>query len=729
MMTPTIPVSALDTTYVTPSTPPTFTVSYNSLTKLIHAQVDLTYYSSENIQYTYLFGFSPWNTEFNLFSNNNCTNRQTQDFSPNNPPLWTSLWAKLCDLNETAISGDYLSWPNPSFPWKVSIVSQTKSTADASSGKLASSGIVNYAANFTIETLINCAGSELVSYITEDYFIYSGTFYVVWIQPIEAYLPVGGAYGLNGVYSTKSYQFPFVVQVNRHVDTVDEDPHTPSYIYSYILGLEWKVYSSYVDASGQVIASYKLHLSLRTKTPASKYSDGTVANYNRLSPLSLFLMPTSSLSTDFYLTLNVTDSQTDCDASVISSASGGSYCVQHWSYVSQPYYNLSVNFNETYYFAAKIQSCYFANSSAAAMTQGESPTLCSDTALVTSVTISFDPSLQGSTVINVADKFSANITYYTDRTVTTVYQGTSYLPGQDIVAKHWANLYPLNDNYYTLIVQNVYVCGIVQGGHVPYLGYDASLNMWRNGCRSEEYVSGVLNIPSSYIFVVATNNTAGSCCSYENIANLTLLKSQDAILFSTASFFATEGLTSFYIHIESELYYSNGLSSEDFQLSSATQSSSGSEASRGKLYSFGSVRHFSIVRDDEDHEPSSPSASSITSGMSTAAIIGTSVGASTGFLCFVAITVIVFLKRKRLQAPTPAIIPGSAATASPFPHTIGNVFPLSPKTSSAPASPSIRIPNPVAVDEEMAMEVARAARNAADDITSEFDPIVQCTMR
>jgi hypothetical protein len=669
-------VVATTVEYATPSTSPSFQMTYLSEAKVLHCRVELTYYDSQNIQYTHLFGFAPWNSEFNLFTENNCTNRQQQDFQANNPPLWSSLWSKLSELNETAISGSYLSWPTPSLPWTVSIGSTTKVAADDSTGQLSSLGTVVYEAYFTIEELANCAGSQLISLIAENYFYYGGTFRVIWIQPLEPYLP-GQSISVAS-YSTVSYQFPFTIQVDREVDVIDTDPKMPSVVYSFILDLQWLPISTVLTTDGQMVTTYQLHLLLETKTPASKYSDGRIANYNDLSPLSEILMPASIVDfpsqPSFILTLNLTDPLTVSDCVVLSSsASGTGTCMQRWSYYSLPQYNLTVHANDTYYFTATLRNCYYSNTTNltdAVINHGGSstsgPTVCSSTTLVTSIKISIDLFLDKSITINVVDQFHSNLTYYDDRQLTTLHAGSNYLPDQNVIVKHSADLYPLSTDYYTLIVQNVYVCSIVDGGQAPYLGYDSSLGVWRKGCSAEEYIDGVINIPSSTVFVVALNNTATSCCGYENLNESlftqSLPKSQDAILFSLASMSSTT--TSVYIHIESRLYYSSGFHSTSassplgHQLQAVTtnfgvasQSASGDSGTMGvgavqpHLYDFGMLDRLSIIRDDS-------STQSAKSSKTSAAIIGGSVGGSVLFVGLCVLVIILVIKRKRKNDAT-----------------------------------------------------------------------------
>lgn len=601
--------SATATIYTNPNPPPSFNIAYNSATKSNHLQANLTYMSGQNLLYTYVFSFTPWTETSSLFAPENCTNRRWQDFNANNPILWNNLWSRLdlVDptsrmLNTTAISGSYLSWPTPALPWTVAIASVSSS---------AGGGIVSYDGDFTIEQLVNCAGDHLTVEVEDDYFVYQGTFYIVWVQPISPYLP---GLPFTGEYSTRAYPFPFEVWVNRHVDTEDGEVHTPSVVYSYILLLQWEPYL--VSTTNNF---YQFHLLLETTTPASVQSDMVAVNYNRLSPLStsLYGQVTSGLG-NLILYLNETESTTTC------AINSQFFCKQTWSYYSAPIStnNFSVNYNDTYSFNARIDSC--------PVVTGGTPTCSEENAtpnpsLITSIPISFAIFLDATVHVNVVDQFTSNITYYTSTNFTTVKQGTNYFSGEQVIFKHRAYLYPLNPNFYSLYMENVYACAPVVGGHAPYLGYDSLLGVQRHGCRSEEYINGVLNIPATAIFIIAVNESTpiGAAIGYgfQYFKLSSMLKSEVGGEFSLDNLWnGPDQVGQFYLHVESSLFLptrSGGSSSNEFHLFGADADKS--------LYTFGLVEKLSLLPGggENQNENISPVSSTLSIiGYSAAGVAG-----------------------------------------------------------------------------------------------------------
>jgi hypothetical protein len=592
-------VSACCTTiYTNPNPPPSFDVSYSDASKLNHLQANLTYMSGENLLYTYVFSFKAWTQSSSLFSPDNCTNRRWQDFNANNPILWNNLWSRIDELtSSTAISGSYLAWPTPALPWNVSI------------GNLANSQIT-YDGYFTIDELVSCialSGGSMTKFVTTDYFIYSSVFYIVWVQPLSPYLP---GMPFTGEYSTRSYAYPFVISINRNVDTIDDQPHEPSFIYSYILIFQWETYMRSLEGD-----YFRLHLLFETKTPASVYSSGVVANYNSLSPLSTFLSLSVFNTLGLTLYMNETESFTNC------TINSQLQCVQKWAFYTVPLFNISVDFNDTYTFNALIESCATIGECVATVPQ-----------LVTSIPLSFDIFLNSIDQVNIVNEFYSNITYYMNASFIDERKSTNYISGESVYFDHKAYLYPIDPDFYSLYVNNLYVCSTI-GGYAPYLGYDTTLGLYRYGCSREETINGIVNIPSSLIFTIVANETNTTVYDFEYYKLSTMVSSEVGCKFSLVNI---QNLVSdFYIHVESVLY-THSTQSVHFEQSSRQLLA---QSAQRPLYNFGLINKLHITKSQ------TASLSSASTSPTTLVIVAYAVSATAG-VSIISVVSVVLIKKK-----------------------------------------------------------------------------------
>jgi hypothetical protein len=506
-----------------PGEVPAFARQYDAQTGLVHLQVNLTYVSAPDVLYTYVFAFSPWTQADGLFSVANCSNRRGSDFNANNPVLWSSLWAKLGVLNNSAISGSYLAWPTPALPWVVSVGGPS---------------IVTYDAWIAIDALLVCAGDSIADLTDSLNFVYDGTFYVIWVQPVIPYVP-GLPY--SAVYSTQSYPFPFVISIPRDVGTVDNTPLAPSFVTFFILELQWE--------PTEIAGEYRFHLLLLTETPPNLNDNGVLLTYNTLSRAS-----GGTLVSNWgrmALTMDVNTSSADCTVDATSQ------CMQVWSFYSAAVSNASMNYNDTYEFAAVVQQC--AIGVAAGVPVAES-CLGYDPPLVTAFPVSFDVFLAGKQNIGPVSPFRSNVTLYTNTSFSAARASASYWADQTVAFVHQAFVAPMSPGFYTLGIQAVYLCEPVAGGYAPYIGFDVAFGVTRYGCARPETLNGVVNIPASEIVAVAVNGSGAGDNAFDFGLWMTsaMVASEQGGSFAISGEIVTSFAAGFYLHVESVLSESAG---------------------------------------------------------------------------------------------------------------------------------------------------------------------------
>jgi hypothetical protein len=623
--------SALCTLYLNPSPAPSLSAEFNPITKLVHFSTNLTYMQSQDILYSYSIQFEAWTQSSSLFAPANCSNRNQVDFAS---VSWRNLWSRqdlvypdsiYSDLNQSALV-DYLAWPT-SPKWSLSIVGDVSTPTSLTNIGVKNAAIISYTADFTIEELLNCG--SISTTFDADFFYFSGQVKIILLQPITSYAQGGE----GGEYSTKTYSFPFVVRTARNIDVIDTDILNPSSIYSYILQLDWEPANVISDAW------YLMNLFVETRTPASTYSSGAVANYNILSLVSTTL---ESSTGNLPLTLDVTKSQLDCSIQI------GSICVQKFWFSSTPVFNTSLNYNETYTLNTLLNSCLIGSS------------VCNqDVAslyvpqLLSSSYLSFDIFLEGKISVDALDSFSSNITYYFNTSFDEIKESTNYFLGEDIVFKHRAFLSPtFGDNFFSLFIENVYVCSPV-GGVAPFIGFDSVFQMWRNGCKTSEYINGQLNIDSSSIYTIAINeSTSVIDYGFEYFKLDNMLKSESGAKFSLTNIF----LDSFYLHVESSLFPSSRTLSSSF---STQEVASGYKP----IYTLGKLDKLAIV--------SGTVVDSLVVVSTTTLSTGAIVGISAGSFVFVVLIIVLFAWKSGIFASKEEIIALAAAksktiTASTF---------------------------------------------------------------
>jgi hypothetical protein len=567
------------TLYESPKIPPTFELNYDSNSHTLFAQVKLYYETSWQILYTWFFMFKGWETGIsNLFSGPfNCTNRRIEDFGLINPPLWSNLFDKYKYYNQTAISGEYLAWPTPSLPWSVTLGYDENDN-----------NIVAYTANFTIDKFLECAGTDnVIKTETEDLFIYHGTFYVVWVQPITPYIPGSP---LTAEYSTRSYTFPFAFSVSRNIEDVDvSNPLVPGFIYSYILELEWEYFQATLDGYW-----YRLHLLLQTKTPSTTNTQGTLTQYHSIQLLS------SSIA-NYGLTLKLNETATD---NILEcQINSGGYCIQRFSFWSDPILNMSRSDNQTFSIGVLIRTC------------NQDMSVCTTTNYATSIRASIDLYLQQPEQINIVNQFSSAITYYYNQSFTNLVSRPSnanasqiYFENESVYFKHAVDIAPISNSLYLLFIENVYLCRTLTVP--PFLGYDPNYSMYRYGCKYPETLNGQSNIGIDDIFVIITNETKTINIDYgfKMYRPSSFDNTEIGASFSLnplRSLITNPNNQKFYMDVQSKLFSNDRkvsfLTSSDsshyrhFELESQNDGSGSNDANDKSLFSFNQIQSLGII--------------------------------------------------------------------------------------------------------------------------------------
>jgi hypothetical protein len=549
----------------------------------VHLQTNVTYVSAPDTLYTYVFGFSRWTQASSLFDPANCTNRLAVQFSANNPVLWSSLWARLEGaLNSTSISGAYLAWPTPSLPWVVSV---------------GGPATVVYDGDFAIDALLACAAGAITETVTGAEFVYTGTFYVHWVQPIMAYLP-GLPY--SALYSSVGYPFPFAIAVPRNVSALDGSALLPSFVSFYLLELDWEPL-----AGG---ASYRLRLLLLTRTPPSTAASGALLNYNAVVPVSQTLA--AALPNGLELTLDSNGTQSTC------SIDAQSMCAQTWAYFSTevPAGDSALQYNDSYEFGAILESCPL----------GGGACVPYSPPLATGAVLSADLFLAGVQRVGVVAPFSSNISFFADGSFAASRPSADYWPGQTLWFAHRAFTAPIAADFYALRIENVYICAPVPGGRAPFLGFDPALQIWRYGCSRPETIAGAVNIAADAITAVALNGSSpAGALDFGTYTPSSMPRSECG-----ASFIAPSA-GAFYLHVDSLLFPGSrpGGQSASFRPSTAdpappTDSAAGIPA--------GALAAFSVQATQPVPTQPSPAPAATPSLWTPAAIAGTVLGSSAG---------------------------------------------------------------------------------------------------
>ena len=524
--------TARATVYTSPSPAPTAKIAYNVRKSVVTLDVNVTYMTGANVDYTYVFSWNAWHfLSSSVYKPNACAERKQSDFNVANPMPWSNVWSRASTLSASAINGQYGAWPTPSAYWKRSLV------PGANVHKR-----VMYRGEMTVAQLVSCGGSSITTVVDPDYITYTGKLYVHWVQPLLG--PLLPSLPLTAKYSTKSTPFPFVISVSRHVDT-GQGSGQISRVYAFTLSSE--VVQVSPPAGGANSAKYALVAVLETHTPATMQSasSSTVAHWNALGFQSVLVEnPTTTLSN-----LAINSSQIPACFAVDAQ----NYCLQQWTFRTAAPYQSSNAFNGTYKLNFMIRSCPTAQSATS------SPAAqCSGSALTTAVGVHVAGTLTDTTQINVVAVLSTNLTYFTDSNYTTMRSNANYLPGESIHVRQMAMLGQLDPDFYQLDVVNVWLCNPIANGRAPMIGYDAVAGVRRYGCKQPEVLASVVNIPAGNIFqlvsngVVVTQSQQLQRFKYASKRNAALPKSTFGFTFDT-QYLNDRAFAGAFIHVESIL--------------------------------------------------------------------------------------------------------------------------------------------------------------------------------
>jgi hypothetical protein len=508
------------TAYGAPAQPPSFRATPIDGTAKVWLQANVSYVTDPGLVGAWVFSWH-WSESFSMYLPDNCTNHRTVDFNINNPVLWAHIWNRLDHLNSSAISGEYLAWPVPSLPWTVWFDAQEQ--------------VVVYDGVFDIGALVQCAGTHIRVSVQPSEFVYAGTFYITWVQPVTAWLP---GLPLTATYSTRPYPFAFEVGISRLVDATDASSPYPDRLTSYLLQMGWQL------ASGENNHIFRYWIVVETLVPASRLaSSGAILHYNRALPAQAIL---AGATYGLQMVWNASLSSVQCS---LVPATGE--CAQTWVFHSTSSFDTatmtsSIGYNDSFTLVLTLQSC-----STSDLTTCQSY----DPVLPAAIPLSMQVYLAKQQVIHVLRPFASNVTFWTTTNFTVEkLLDEPYGSSDSVIVRHAADLSDLGNDYYELWIQNVYVCRPISGGVAPYWGYDTAHAMWRKGCAEPEVLDGRVNIPSDQIWIVAINTTGT-----EEAALFTTYRKEEwseAVAGASFALFPIPDsvMPSFYVHVESALF-------------------------------------------------------------------------------------------------------------------------------------------------------------------------------
>lgn len=478
-----------NTIYNNPPIKPSVIPSYDTNTKQILFQVNAAYISTQNQLYTYVFGFQPWKTStstiynYNLNMNlNTCGNRRVQDFNTTNPLPWSKLWVKSpsTELNINSIGTRYYAWPTPPPEhWQMSIGNPNI----FSGGGSTIIPNVQYNGIFTIDQLAGCANTNDNNFLsvitTSTSIIYSGTFFITYLQPVN---------GINveNQYVSNTYLYPFVITIPTNIQALSANGILQvSAVYSFVLSVEpfvVKIVGGY--------PSYSVLVHVKTQIPATLSILGIILSYNKLKLSSVTTLSSINNPTGVKMYLNMSLSPTTMPDCVTDSLN---YCNQEWYFYTDLLIN-QTTLTAIYQMNAIIYSCGILNPS------------CSPTSSTVGIPISIDSLVNYQGTVNIISPFTTNITLYQNQNLTIPQNISNYFANGDtdnsttIYVKVSLNSYGIDSNFYNLLMSHVYLCYPVFGGYPPALEYATYFNQQRYGCSQVELLNNVQNIPEDNIF-------------------------------------------------------------------------------------------------------------------------------------------------------------------------------------------------------------------------------------